>query len=125
MPKTAKAKGKKGAAQDSATIRGGIPDGGMEGMMPKERELVEVRVRAKFTKFIPRFQVNADKLELVFEVPWQSIPEGFLDHVQLAVRQFGDLTWTESKVQKVESKDEKEQGKLDLVPATGGNGEIG
>jgi len=111
MPKGKRATGKTSAAQESA--QGSGID--MATMMPAERDLVKMKVRAKFTKFFPRFQVNADKLELIFEVAWGSIPEGFLDQVQSAVRQFGDLSWTESKVQKEPRPEDPTQRKLEGI----------
>jgi len=57
---------------------------------------VKMSVRASFKTFRPRFQVNADKLEMVFEVDWNHLPAGFMDLCQNGAKGFGELTWEQT-----------------------------
>ena len=64
-----------------------------------KRELAVLQSKAKFVTFRPRFQVNVEKLELVFEVNWDHMPAGMMENIKQAAQKFGELTFTEADVQ--------------------------
>ena len=64
-----------------------------------DHTLITLEVNASFKTFRPRFMVNGDKMELVFEVDWNHLPEGFLDKIQTVAQKFGTLVFVEADVQ--------------------------
>jgi hypothetical protein len=85
-----------------------------KGKTAASKPLVELRCNAKFKSFIPRFQVNGDKLLLVFEMDWNHLPDGFLGKVQDGARGFGELIWKETLAAPDGDGEDPTQGKLGI-----------
>jgi len=80
----------------------------------KQGEFLVLSAMVTFKSFKPRFMVNGDKLELVFEVDWDHMADGTLDLIQGLAKKFGSLVFTEAQVQPNQKKSQPLPGQLGL-----------
>lgn len=121
MPRGVK-RGKRAAAREAVQER-------PKPEKPEERQegkgTDELSTGAVFKTFRPRFQVNADKMELVFELDWNAMPSDFLDRLQKLAQKYGTLTFKESEEQPERGESKHLPGQHELPGMGGGDGQKG